>query len=93
MKWPLGKVIESFEGKDGLIRAVRLKTAKGELTRPVQKLYKLELSDHVVQPLDLPGETTGSLPASPGEATRKLGTNPMTSRSGRTIRSRHILDL
>ena len=30
-------------GKDGLVRAVKLKTAKGLITRPIQKLDDLEV--------------------------------------------------
>ena len=93
LTWPLGKVIELFEGKDGLIRAVRLKTAKGELSRPVQKLYKLEVSDFVVQPLKTSSEATNSLPASPGNATDQPSPIPMTSRFGRIIRSPRIFDV
>ena len=34
---------EIIAGKDGKVRVVRLKTASGELVRPVQRLIKLEL--------------------------------------------------
>ncbi|XP_028418970.1 uncharacterized protein LOC114544572 [Dendronephthya gigantea] len=42
--WPLAVVTETFPGKDGVTRAVKVKTGKGELERPVQHLYPLELS-------------------------------------------------
>ena len=93
MTWPLGKVIELFEGKDGFIRAVRLKTAKGELTRSVQRLYKLELSDSVVKPLNIPGEQSDSLPVSSGEAPDNLSRGPMTTRSGRILGSPSTLSM
>lgn len=41
LDWVLGKVIELLPGKDGITRLVRLKTASGEVLRPVQKLYPL----------------------------------------------------
>jgi len=41
--WPLGRVIETFPGKDGVIRVVRLVTKSGQLVRPIQKLYSLEV--------------------------------------------------
>ena len=41
-KWPLGRVIELFEGRDGLIRSVMVRTARGQIKRPVQRLHKLE---------------------------------------------------
>lgn len=45
MKWPLGKVTKVIHSKDGLVRAVGLKTEKGELVRAVQKLHKLEVME------------------------------------------------
>ena len=37
-------VNEVYPGKDGIVRAVQVKTANGILERPVQHLYPLELS-------------------------------------------------
>ena len=42
--WPLAVVEETFPGKDGVVRAVRLKTKNGVLEKPVQYLYPMELS-------------------------------------------------
>lgn len=39
--WKTGRIIEVFPGADGRVRNVRLKTATGELERPVQKLCLL----------------------------------------------------
>ena len=41
-KWLLGKVEEIFPGKDGLIRTVSVRTKKGIINRPVQRLHLLE---------------------------------------------------
>ena len=41
--WPLSRVIAVFKGKDGKVRFYRVKPANGELTRPIQPLYPLEL--------------------------------------------------
>ena len=41
-KWRIGRVTETFPGKDGRIRTVRLQTKKGIINRPVQKLHLLE---------------------------------------------------
>ena len=41
-KWRVGRVMETFPGKDGRIRTVRLQTKKGSINRPVQKLHLLE---------------------------------------------------
>ena len=41
--WPLGRVIEVYPGKDGLIRSVKLQVGDKQLVRPVVKLCPLEL--------------------------------------------------
>ena len=45
LQWPLGVVVTVFPGKDGFIRSAEIRTAKGLLKRPVQKLYDLEVTD------------------------------------------------
>ena len=45
-KWPLAHIIERYPGKDNLIRTILLQTAKGQLKRPIQLCFKLELADH-----------------------------------------------
>ena len=42
--WKLGIVDEVFPGQDGVVRSVRLRAGKSYLSRPVQKLYPLEMS-------------------------------------------------
>ena len=42
--WPLAVVAETYLGRDGVLRAVRLKTKNGAIERPVQHLYPMELS-------------------------------------------------
>lgn len=44
-KWRLGRVIEIYPSGDGLVRAVKLKTAHGEYSRPITKLGLLIESD------------------------------------------------
>jgi hypothetical protein len=41
-EWKMGKIIQVFPSRDGLIRSVQLKTATGSLRRPIQKLAILE---------------------------------------------------
>ncbi|KAJ8027040.1 hypothetical protein HOLleu_32065 [Holothuria leucospilota] len=41
-KWVLGRIVETYPGKDNLIRTVRVKTQGTELVRPVTKLCLLE---------------------------------------------------
>uniref|UniRef100_A0A8D8TAY9 Integrase catalytic domain-containing protein n=1 Tax=Cacopsylla melanoneura TaxID=428564 RepID=A0A8D8TAY9_9HEMI len=42
--WPVGVVTSISPGPDGVVRVVKLKTAKGEVTRPVSKVAILPLS-------------------------------------------------
>ena len=102
LKWPLGMVTKVHEGKDGLIRAVDLKTGNGQLTRPVQKLHKLEISDietessietcnstHPKESADIPVENSSSEP----NLSLPQIIKPVISRFGRKIKPRKILDL
>ena len=43
-EWPLGIITEFFEGKDGVIRAARLRAGKSYMERPIQHLYPMELN-------------------------------------------------
>ena len=43
-KWPLGVVEELYKGRDGFVRAVKLRAGKTYLERAVTHLYPLELS-------------------------------------------------
>jgi len=40
----MGRVDRLFPGRDGLIRTVTLKTQRGLLRRPVERLHRLEAS-------------------------------------------------
>ena len=43
-KWPLSIVTELFEGRDGVVRAAKIRAGKTYLERTLQHLYPLELS-------------------------------------------------
>ena len=43
LDWQLGRIVTVFKGKDGKARVYKIKTASGELTRPMKRLYPLEL--------------------------------------------------
>ncbi|GFT79622.1 DUF5641 domain-containing protein [Nephila pilipes] len=49
LHWLLGRVLELFPGKDGIIRLVKLRTEKGNILRPIQQLYPLELKPNYEQ--------------------------------------------
>ena len=40
--WPLGRIVSSHPGRDGLVRAVTVHTQHGEYKRPIAKLSLLE---------------------------------------------------
>ena len=40
--WPLGCIIETYPGVDGVVRTVKVKTPSNDLLRPAQKLCLLE---------------------------------------------------
>ena len=40
-KWPLGRMLKTHPGQDGLVRVVTLKTSQGVYTRPVSKIAVL----------------------------------------------------
>ena len=40
--WPLARVTETYPGKDGLVRSVRIRTKNTQLVRPITKLVMLE---------------------------------------------------
>lgn len=45
-QWSLGRVIQTYPGADGVIRAVRVKTATGEFNRNIRKLAPLFLDSN-----------------------------------------------
>lgn len=43
LEWPLAKVLELRPGRDGVSRLVKLLTKNGEILRPLQRIYPLEI--------------------------------------------------
>ena len=43
--WPMGRIIEVYQGRDGVVRSIKLKTSNGELSRPSALLCLLEAAD------------------------------------------------
>jgi hypothetical protein len=50
--WSMAMVMQVYPGRDGCVRVVRLKTTLGEMTRPVQQVYPLEVRTQVVVPAE-----------------------------------------
>ena len=89
MSWPLGVIVKTFPGKDGIIRAVSVKTSKGIFTRPIQKLHDLELDSevsHEKELVDLPQAVLlETSPIVPQE--EKIDAPEHSTRSGQAIRA------
>ena len=47
LQWPLGVIQELYPGRDGNVRSVQVKTAKGMLIRPIQHLHHLEVNERI----------------------------------------------
>ena len=43
LEWPMGIIVKLFQGRDGKIRVAKVKVKQGELIRPLQRLYPLEI--------------------------------------------------
>jgi len=57
-KWKLGKIVDTFPGKNGPIRTVGVQTKKGMINRPVQKLHLLEeYNDEILDKRSVPLHT------------------------------------
>ena len=112
LKWPLARISEVIESKDGLIRAVKLRTKKGELIRSVKKLHCLEVPDSDSSSPSCLKETSQTvpslnhatlsdpvtsvgkiLPVSDSDVQINSGDSVDTSKSGRKIKPRSVLDL
>ncbi|XP_054282052.1 uncharacterized protein LOC128999514 [Macrosteles quadrilineatus] len=68
INWPLALVLETIRGKDGVCRVAKLKTAKGELTRPIQRLYPIEINSKDMsrkQDVHIETEDNSSTPTEP----------------------------
>lgn len=40
-KWPIGRIVQTFTGKDGLVRVANVQTQRGVFKRPIHKLALL----------------------------------------------------
>ena len=45
LQWPLGRIYEVYPGKDGVIRVVSIKTARGIVKRAITKICILPIHD------------------------------------------------
>lgn len=86
ISWPLGRVVAVMPGSDEVVRLVKVKTAKGEFLRPVQRLYPLEVRDGCDLRIDKESDTAiGTEDSALSSDIKPLLENKL-SRSGRTIK-------
>ena len=100
LKWPLGVITQVFPGRDGIVRSVQVKTAKGTLTRPIQRLHDLEIAnnDHVGvdqgNDQHVGVDQGNGVPVDVDQGIHELETQPVkVTRSGRFSKPVHRLDL
>lgn len=88
-RWPLGVIEDIFPGRDGLVRALRIRTQTGVYTRPLQKVFDLEMccAPKDVPPSELQGESVELQARSDDSQTTRF------FRPRRTIRPPDRLDL
>ncbi|GFT81375.1 uncharacterized protein NPIL_669821, partial [Nephila pilipes] len=92
LHWLLGRVLELFPGKDGIIRLIKLRTEKGNVLRPIQRLYPLELKPNYEQVVSENRKGPEVVTEYPELNTDSNKTVPVTS-SGREIKPVKRLDL
>lgn len=96
IKWPLGIVQELYMGKDGVNRTARVKTSTGTKIRPVQRLYKLEVTGNLI-PAQLPSPRDTDLADAPATLPPSLGDHrdrpPQSTRCGRKVKLPSKFDL
>lgn len=87
IKWPLAVVLKMYNGRDGVSRVAKLKTASGELIRPVQRLYSLEISADQIQNCDSEKSDTKRRRLKPEIVGQSgdLTNTPKETRSGRRV--------
>ena len=64
LQWPLARVVKVHPGSDGNVRSVDVRTSKGIVCRPIQKLHRLEvcnLPEFKDRDIEVPETTDSSL--------------------------------
>ncbi|GFT11618.1 retrovirus-related Pol polyprotein from transposon 17.6 [Nephila pilipes] len=93
--WPLGKITETFPGKDGIVRLAKMRTARAEILRPIQCLYSLEINavsgDSLRQKVCR--QTGTSAQAKKMDQTSRMTQPIQTTRRGRKVKAVQRLNL
>ena len=80
-KWCMGRIEKVIEGKDGVVRGASIKTKNGAVSRPLQKIYPLEVMEDEADAEKIVSDVSKStLPKIPLDlAELKLQTSPMST--------------
>ena len=54
----MGIVHRVYPGRDGLVRTVEVKTAKGLLTRPIRRIHNLEMTKSTFESTESPNRVS-----------------------------------
>lgn len=90
--WSLGRIIEMYPGKDGKVRCVKVKTEKGFLLKPIQKLVQLELPNEHSNVKEDKSQVEEEL-SRENINTTKATQNEYRTRSGRLVKIPQKIDL
>ena len=90
--WPLARIIKFYPGKDGENRVALLKTSKGDLVRPVQRLCSMEIGFEDMEEVALmdgasiPISKVSSENQSVCQSKKKTEAESLQTRKGRLLR-------
>ena len=85
LQWPLGVIQAIHPGRDGLVRCVEVKTAKGLFTRPIQRIHNFEMIDDPCVPTLSDVRSIDANNDTVSDVTCPEPPKPVVSRYGRTI--------
>ena len=97
LRWPVGIVVKLYPGRDGLVRAVDVRTKKGVYTRSVQRLHDLELAGNfsdsaVSDSVSVPESVQPGTDSTVVRCDRVVpaGDKPIVTRYGRVVKKRVV---
>ncbi|GFU22080.1 hypothetical protein NPIL_298911 [Nephila pilipes] len=93
--WPLGKITETFPGKDGILRLAKVRTASDEILIPIQRLYSMEINAVSGDSLrhKVYRQTGTSAQAKKRDQTSRMTQPIQTTRLGRKVKAVQRLNL